>query len=60
VIGSSDKSGGYPSTTPYHPNDIGATIYQALGVDPSSLIIDQQGRPRHLNTGKVPDVLYTG
>lgn len=60
VIGSSDKSGGYPITTPYHPNDIGATIYQALGVDPRALIIDQQSQPRYLNKGKVPDVLYTG
>jgi len=60
VIGKSDKNGGYPASTPYHPNDIGATIYQTLGVDPTSMIVDQQGRPIHLNTGKVLDVLYTG
>ncbi len=60
VIGKSDANGGYPASTPYHPNDIGATIYQTLGVDPESKIIDAQQRPIHLNHGKVLDVLYTG
>ena len=60
VIGQSDKNGGYPVTPPYHPNDIGATIYQTLGVDPNSFITDHQGRPIRLNTGKVLDILYTG
>ena len=60
MIGQSDKNGGYPVTPPYHPNDIGATIYQTLGVDPNSFITDHQGRPIRLNTGKVLDVLYTG
>jgi len=60
VIGKSDKNGGYPASTPYHPNDIGATIYHTLGVDPASTIVDEQGRPIHLNRGKRLDVLYTG
>ena len=60
VIGKSDKDGGYPASTPYHPNDIGATIYHTLGVDPASTIVDEQGRPIHLNRGKRLDVLYTG
>jgi len=60
VIGKSDANGGYPASTPYHPNDIGATIYQTLGVDPGSMIVDAQERPIHLNRGKVLDVLYTG
>jgi len=60
VIGKSDANGGYPASTPYHPNDIGATIYQTLGVDPESMIVDAQQRPIHLNRGKVLDVLYTG
>ena len=60
VIGKSDKDGGYPASTSYHPNDIGATIYHTLGVDPASTIVDDQGRPIHLNRGKRLDVLYTG
>ena len=60
VICRSDKNGGYPATSPYHPNDIGATIYKTLGIDPQTLLIGRQNRPIHLNTGKVLDVLYTG
>jgi len=60
VIGKSDAIGAYPITTPYHPNDIGATIFTALGVNPEIMIPDRENRPRHLNRGKVMDVLYTG
>ncbi|MFP6769621.1 MAG: DUF1501 domain-containing protein [Planctomycetaceae bacterium] len=60
VIGASDKVGGQPITTPYHPNDMGATIYEALGVDPATLLTDRLNRPVHLNKGKVMDVLYSG
>jgi len=60
VIGKSDRIGGYPITAPFHPNDLGATIYSALGIDPSTLLHDRLGRPKPLNQGKVMDVLYTG
>ena len=60
VIGKSDKNGGYPASTPYHPNDIGATIYHTLGINPHSMLADKQQRPIPLNTGKVLDVLATG
>ena len=60
VIGKTDRIGAYPITTPYHPNDIGATIYDALGIDPHGMIPDQLGRPMHLNQGQVMSVLYTG
>ena len=43
-----------------HPNDMGATIYQALGIDPASMIPDQLNRPRHVSRGEVMDALYTG
>ncbi|MCH8828585.1 MAG: DUF1501 domain-containing protein [Planctomycetes bacterium] len=60
VIGQTDKIGGHPLTTPFHPNDMGATIYTALGIDPKTMIPDRTGRPRHLNRGKVIEPLYTG
>jgi hypothetical protein len=60
VIGKTDRIGAYPVTVPFHPNDVGATIYNALGIDPHSMIPDRVNRPRHLNQGKVMDVLYTG
>ena len=58
VIGASDRIGAYPVTTPYHPNDMGATVYQTLGIDPHTTIRDREGRPIPLTVGKVMDVLY--
>jgi hypothetical protein len=60
VIGSSDRIGAYPSTTPYSPNDVGATVYHALGVDTGAYVRDRQNRPVNLNTGEVIQPLYTG
>ena len=60
VIGKSDHQGGYPTTTPYSPDDMGATIYNTLGINPHAEIIDHQDRPMRLSEGNVMDVLYTG
>ena len=60
IIGKSDKIGAYPITTPIAPDDIGATVYQALGVDPSVEVRDRQGRPVTLNRGREIAALYTG
>jgi hypothetical protein len=60
VIGKSDKIGAYPATTPYSPDDIGATVYHVLGVDPASEVRDRQDRPVQLNRGQVMEALFTG
>jgi uncharacterized protein (DUF1501 family) len=60
VIGKSDKIGGYPITQPYSPNDLGATVYHVLGIDPSSEVRDRQNRPVALNRGTIMDALFTG
>jgi hypothetical protein len=60
VIGRSDKIGAYPMTPPYSPDDIGATVYHALGVDPTSEVRDRQNRPVQLNRGQVMEALFTG
>ncbi|HEY7314536.1 MAG TPA: DUF1501 domain-containing protein, partial [Gemmataceae bacterium] len=60
VIGKSDKIGAYPATTPYSPDDVGATVYHVLGVDPASEVRDRQGRPVQLNRGQVMEALFTG
>jgi len=44
VFGSSDRSAAYPSTTPVSPQDIAASIYHYLGIDPRDHVTDQQGR----------------
>lgn len=58
VIGRTDDIGGHPVTVPWHPNDLGATVYSSLGIDPASEIHDRLGRPYPLNRGKIMDVLF--
>jgi uncharacterized protein (DUF1501 family) len=60
IIGKSDKIGAYPATTPYSPDDLGATVYHVLGVDPTSEVRDRQNRPVQLNRGQVMEALFTG
>ncbi len=45
VYGSSDKVGAFPREDPVRPEDMLATIYQALGIDPETEIRDPQDRP---------------
>jgi hypothetical protein len=58
VLGQTDKTASYPTTRPYFPSDLGATIYTALGVDPACEIRDIQGRPHVLNQGAVIAPLF--
>ena len=60
VIGRSDKIGAYPATNPYSPDDVGATVYQVLGVNPTAEVRDRQNRPVQLNRGAVIEALFTG
>jgi len=60
VIGASDATGAFPATHAFSPDDLGATVYQALGLDPASEFIDREGRPQQLNTGHAIEQLYTG
>jgi uncharacterized protein (DUF1501 family) len=59
VIGRSDKTGAYPVTTPFAPDDVGATVYHVLGIDPASEVRDRQNRPVTLNRGEVMRTLFT-
>ncbi len=58
IIGQSDRIGAYPSTTPYTPDDVGATVYELLGVNPHMEVRDRQNRPVQLNRGEVMNVLF--
>jgi uncharacterized protein (DUF1501 family) len=49
--GSSDNSGAYPHDAPSTPADITATVFSALGLDPSTLIRDQLNRPMPISEG---------
>ncbi|MFO0935267.1 MAG: DUF1501 domain-containing protein [Gemmataceae bacterium] len=60
VIGQSDATGSYPGTTPFNPDDLGATIYHTLGIEPSTELVDRTKRPVQLNRGRVIQSLFTG
>jgi hypothetical protein len=45
VIGATDKFAENPTTHPYSPADVAATIYQAIGIDPATVLSDSQNRP---------------
>ncbi len=45
VIGASDDQAAWPTTQPWGPADIAATVYEALGISPETRIPDQFGRP---------------
>jgi hypothetical protein len=51
VFGASDKDAAYPARDTVTPQDIAATIYQALGLAPETQIHDPLGRPHVLSLG---------
>jgi hypothetical protein len=58
VIGSSDAIGGFPASTPLGPRELAATIYQALGIRPDTIVHDRLGRPLTLCAGEPISQLY--
>lgn len=48
VIGSSDKNGGFPMTDPQTPENMAATIYQALGIPALAVWQDAVDRPHNI------------
>ncbi len=59
VIGKSDATAAYPTTTPYSLDDLGATIYQTLGIEPGTELKDRFDRPVQLNRGTPIAALYS-
>jgi hypothetical protein len=51
VIGSSDSQGAYPADKPQTPENMAATIYQALGLPETAAWHDEQNRPHHIYHG---------
>jgi uncharacterized protein (DUF1501 family) len=45
VIGATDRLGGAATSHPVHYQDVLATVYRHLGIDPHALIEDRSGRP---------------
>jgi hypothetical protein len=57
VVGSSDKTGGYPATDPQSPENFAATIYSALGLPRTAAWHDATNRPHHLYYGEPMPVM---
>ncbi len=55
VHGVSDRIGAYPSRDAVRPEDLSATMYHLLGIDPHTEIRDPLNRPWPLSTGSVID-----
>ena len=45
TYGRSDQNAAYPIEHPTRPEDLAATIFHALGIDPQTRVPDRQGRP---------------
>jgi Protein of unknown function (DUF1501) len=58
VIGASDRIGAAPTSASFTPYDVGATVYQALGVDADVEIRDALNRPLRLIPGQPIQELF--
>jgi hypothetical protein len=52
VIGSSDKTGGYPANDPQTPENLAATIYDSLGIPADAVWRDDLLRPHNVYQGQ--------
>jgi len=60
VIGASNERAEKPATTPYGPEDLAATIYHSMGIDPKTEFRTPEGRPIPIvdGHGRVIDGLF--
>jgi uncharacterized protein (DUF1501 family) len=58
IYGASDKFGAYPALGQARPEDISATVFQLMGIDPETEIRDTLNRPMPVSRGKaIEDVM---
>jgi hypothetical protein len=48
AIGATDRKGARALSQPYTPQNVLATLYHVLGIDPATTLSDPLGRPMHL------------
>lgn len=60
VYGTTDKDAAWASERPVKPEDLAATIYYALGIDPEMRVLDPSGRPTAIVDGGRPLVELFG
>ncbi len=59
VYGSSDRFAAFPASNPVSPDDLGATMLHALGIDPEQQVNDTVGRPLRINDGRPVTALFS-
>ncbi len=52
VYGSSDRLGAFPHNLPCRPNDLHATIFEAMDISPDSVLYDNLNRPHKICDGR--------
>jgi hypothetical protein len=57
IYGKSDDKGQYPDEHPVKPEDLAATIYYLLGIDPNSEVRDRNNRPLFIGGKPVMEVM---
>jgi hypothetical protein len=58
IYGASDRFAAFPALNPVSPDDLGATILHALGIDPAHEVVDALGRPMRINNGLPVTALF--
>jgi uncharacterized protein (DUF1501 family) len=59
VYGSSDQHAAYPSANAVKPDDIAATMFTCVGIDPATEVRDPLGRPLPISYGSAIDAILT-
>lgn len=54
AIGSTDARGEYPRDRPYPLQRVLSTVYRAVGIDPATALLNQNGRPVPLLDDREP------
>ncbi len=54
VVGATNALGEHPIESPYRPEDVLATIYHVMGIDPNTEFHDRVGRPVPILTTGAP------
>ena len=57
VYGKSDADARFPEEKPVKPEDLAATIFRLLGIDPSTEIYDRDNRPLVIGGNTISDVI---
>ena len=58
VHGASDRLGAYPASDPVTPDDIAATMFWALGIDPATEVRDTLNRPLPIAAGQPVTAIF--